>query len=169
MTENEIIPITDVPETAKEKFERERLTRRQALKKFGMTSAMAAFALFSVDDLAHMVGKAIEQKAGDSQVATQVAKEFQSAGIALADGPSGSSCQHCANQLHLDNCYCVDTYSGGGSSPNPTMFQHCNNQTTYNYNTCCNIWCPGGMPVNPNNGPGCPPASSQQPPQGCGC
>jgi len=76
-------------ETALEKFEREQLTRRQALKKFGMTSAMATFALFSVDDLARMVGKAMQQRAVDDKVVEQVAKEFQKAGIAMADLPSG--------------------------------------------------------------------------------
>ena len=77
-------------ETDRDRFERERLSRRQALKRFGMTSAMATFALFSVDDLARMVGKAMQQRAGDNKVAAQVAKEFQSAGIVLANSPSGS-------------------------------------------------------------------------------
>ncbi len=89
MPENEIIPDGEVvPETAKEKFERERLSRRQALKKFGITSAMATFALFSVDDLARMVGKAMQQRAGDNRVVEQIAKEFQQAGIVLADASS---------------------------------------------------------------------------------
>ncbi len=75
-------------ETAHEKFERERLTRRQALKKFGMTSAMATFALFSVDDLARMVGGAMERQARNSKIATLVAQEFQHSGIVLgADMP----------------------------------------------------------------------------------
>ena len=108
-----------VPESAKEKFERERLTRRQALKKFGMTSAMAAFALFSVDDLAHIVGRAMQQRAGDNKVAEQVAREFQQAGIAFAGGlsnPSGTLCQSdydCSgcNSNQIANC-CL-----GGTSP----------------------------------------------------
>ena len=102
MLDNEIIPINEGPETAKEKFERERLTRRQALKKFGMTSAMAAFALFSVDDLARMVGKTMQQRAGDNKVAEQIAQEFQQAGVVMADGtsgciPSSASCLNCVN------------------------------------------------------------------------
>ena len=48
---------------------------------------MAAFALFSMDDLARMVGKAMQQRAGDNRIAGQLAKEFQQAGIALADLP----------------------------------------------------------------------------------
>lgn len=89
---HENFPPNDAPEmapteTAKEKFERERLTRRQALKRFGMTSAMATFALFSVDDLARMVGGAMERQARNSKIATQVAKEFQHSGIALGAEP----------------------------------------------------------------------------------
>ncbi len=76
-------------ETALERFERERLSRRRALKKLGVTAAMATFAMFSVDDLAHMVGAAMKQQAGDSKIAEQIAREFQSAGIAFAGGPSG--------------------------------------------------------------------------------
>ena len=76
------------PETAMERFERERLSRRQALKKFGITSAMATFAMFSVDDLAHMVGKAMQQRASDNKVAQAIAKEFQGAGIAIAGNPA---------------------------------------------------------------------------------
>lgn len=111
MPENELIPNDAAVETAqvetpKEKFERERLSRRQALKKLGITSAMATFALFSVDDLARMVGKAMEQRARDNKVVEQVAKEFQHAGIALADGTSGVTCQHCCDQLTADDAYC---------------------------------------------------------------
>lgn len=91
MPENGIILSDAPPETAKEKFERERLSRRQALKRFGMTSAMATFAMFSVDDLARMVGKAMQQRAGDNKIAAQLAQEFQNAGAAFADGTSGMS------------------------------------------------------------------------------
>lgn len=112
MPENKTILSDDVPETAKEKFERERLSRRQALKRLGMTSAMATFALFSVDDLARMVGKAMQQRAGDNKVAAQLAKEFQQAGIALAGGPA--------------NCYGCCT----GSTGDPTICQDCCDTST---------------------------------------
>ena len=88
LSKNAIIPCNTTPETAKEKFERERITRRQALKRFGMTAGVAALAMFSVDDLAHIVGKAMQQRAGDNKVAAQIAKEFQQAGVAFAN-PSG--------------------------------------------------------------------------------
>lgn len=113
MPNNEIISDEQaVPETDSEKFERERLTRRQALKRFGMTSAMTAFALFSVDDLAHMVGQAMQQQAGDSKIALQIAKEFQTAGVAFAGGgPSGrSGCDLGTDSLSLCECDCNDKY-----------------------------------------------------------
>ena len=119
MPENAIIPEGAAPspkvvvETAKEKFERERLSRRQALKKFGMTSAIATFALFSLDDLARMVGKAMQQRVRDDKVATQVAKELQQAGVVLADTPQ--SCTDCCshnsdsqNQSHQMWCNCIN-------------------------------------------------------------
>ena len=133
MPENAIIPngvIHDgqaLPETVKEKFERERFSRRQALKKFGMTSAMATFALFSVDDLARMVGKAMQQRAGDNEIAGQLAKEFQQAGMAHADLPPyysqiGFICRYQPNTYSNSshNCSgCVDAgcaqYYGSGS------------------------------------------------------
>ena len=106
------------PETAKEKFERERLSRRQALKKLGMTSAMATFALFSVDDLARMVGKAMQQRAGDNRIAGQLAKEFQQAGIALADLPPsyyqiGINCKYNHNSYGGNASSCSDCVTAG--------------------------------------------------------
>ena len=166
------------------RVEQEKMTRRAALRKFGFGAGLAAFSLLGVDDIARMVGKRMERMAGDNKVAGQIAKEFQGAGIAFAAGPSyggggggnpgcgspPSTCQHCANQMHLDNCYCVDTYGGNGlgSNPNPTLYTHCINQMQYNYEGCSNCWCAPNQYPSPSN-PFCPPTSSQQPPQGCNC
>jgi len=115
------------PEMDRERFERERLTRRQALRKFGVTAGMATFAMFSVDDLARMVGKAMQQRAGDSRVAGQVAQEFQQAGIAYAttSGPSAP----CANDPNPSCCDAMQTFKAaylkckksGGSGGDLTM------------------------------------------------
>jgi RecA/RadA recombinase len=142
MPDNAIISIESAPETAletaKEKFERERLTRRQALKRFGMTAGMAAFAMFSVDDLAHIVGKAMQQRAGDNKVAEQIAQEFQQAGVALAANPSGI-CLHCCNQFCDDTnacfgskCSCI-ARGGTGCDAN---FNACINNAKYAFNGC---------------------------------
>ena len=134
-------------ETPLEKFEREQLTRRQALRKFGITSAMATFALFSVDDLARMVGKAMQQRAADNKVAEQVAQEFQHAGIALADGTSGSTCEHCCTQYQYDTtaaiavyCYCA-SHNGQGCY---AVYKQKMNDALYAYNGCETAHCPSG-------------------------
>ena len=145
------VEVRAVAETAQDKFERERLSRRQALKRFGMTSAMATFALFSVDDLARMVGKAMQQRAGDNKVAEQVAKEFQQSGMAFAKPPNrpplpsgcsgdqvGNWCLGYSTTQDCVNC-CDGVYGSGGM---------CSTSNTYiNHQTCINdCWHPGGCP-----------------------
>lgn len=131
-------------ETPAQKFERERMSRRAALRKIGITSGMAVFALFSVDDLARMVGKAMERRAGDNKIADQIAREFQQAGIARASGPS-TTCQHCCNQFCYDQagaiaayCYCASHNGTGCASVYHTMM----NNASYSYNQCYTQHCP---------------------------
>lgn len=140
-----------MPETAKEKFERERMTRRQALKRFGMTSAMTMFAMFSVDDLARVVGKAMQQRAGDNKIAGQIAQEFQQAGVAFAKPsgrpplPSGCSGDQvgnwCLGYPTTSECVscCKGVYNTGGM---------CNlSGTALDLSTCINdCWHPAGYP-----------------------
>lgn len=172
---NETFPQNDPPETAptemttietpREKFERERLTRRQALKRFGMTSAMATFALFSVDDLARMVGGAMERQARNSKIAAQVAQEFQQAGVAFAGGPTspgtsgGVNCADCCNhyQNSHDACYSQWCYCQNYGSSNCNADLHtCNNNALYAYNGCFSTWCqPLGMTCAPLTTPSC--------------
>ncbi len=86
------------PETAREKFEEARLSRRAALRKMGLTTGMAFFGLFAVDDLARIAIKQMEQHKETRQVAETVAKEFKTAGIAFADAGSitlSSACGRC--------------------------------------------------------------------------
>jgi|GEM_PF-1193828 len=132
--------------TALEKFEREQLTRRQALRKFGITSAMATFAMFSVDDLARMVGKAMEQRVGDNKIAGQIAQEFQQAGIALATTDSTYPCTGCSGSCVPDDDYdcvdcdssCVVSYGGFGKKQQAKMPASCKNQNgiTANCEAC---------------------------------
>lgn len=121
-------------ETERERFERERLSRRQALKRFGMTSAMATFALFSVDDLARIVGKAMQQRAGDNKVAEQVAQEFQEAGVAFAGSPStsGPTCSYYTTPARWNCCnnlsYALDV--------NEAWYLRCLNNPAYTADEC---------------------------------
>lgn len=172
-----------------QRVEQEKITRRVALRKLGFGAGLAAFSLLGVDDLARIVGQRMERMAGDNKVANQVAKEFQQAGVAFAvpqqwppgDGcPSGRNygqcsgppvfCQHCADQLNLDNCYCASSYGPNAEypfAPDPIMYQHCSNQAAQNANGCECCWCYNDSPVPADNT--CPPVSSRQPPQGCNC
>lgn len=101
------------------KFEREQLTRRQAIRKLGFGAGAAAFFALSTDDLTHMVGKELQKSAGDNKIANQVAKELNNAGIASADvawpqrlpgncaaGTSGADKQNCCSEDNVTG-YCM--------------------------------------------------------------
>ncbi len=76
-----------------EQIEAERLSRRQALGRIGFLAGAAAVAALTSDELLRKVGAEMQKRAGDSQVANQVAKELRGAGVAMATGqPNGSSC-----------------------------------------------------------------------------
>ncbi|MCX6369365.1 MAG: hypothetical protein NTX57_22055 [Armatimonadetes bacterium] len=64
--------------------EKAKLTRRQALARFGFQAGAAAVAALTADDLLRKVGEEMQKRAGDSEVANAVAKEFKNAGIAFA-------------------------------------------------------------------------------------
>ena len=88
---------------ARKKFEAEKLTRRSALKKFGITTGMSVFGMFAADDLARLVIKKMEQHEETRQIAETVAYEFKNAGVAFADSSiasdpcSGSTQQDCSS------------------------------------------------------------------------
>jgi hypothetical protein len=77
--------------TAAEKLaqmEKEKLTRRQALARFGFQAGAAAVAALTADELLRKVGTEMQRRAGDNRVAQQVAKELNGAGVAFADSVS---------------------------------------------------------------------------------
>jgi hypothetical protein len=82
--------ISDNPQTPREKFEQARLSRRAALRKIGVTSGMAFFGLFAVDDLARLAIKKMEENKQTREIGETVAKEFKTAGIAFADDNGGT-------------------------------------------------------------------------------
>ncbi len=90
-------------ETRLEKFEREQMSRRAALRKIGYTSAMATLAMFGADDVMRLVGRKMEQRARDSQVAEVVARELSGAGVAMA--LNVNPCQNCVTAK--TNCLIV--------------------------------------------------------------
>jgi hypothetical protein len=102
-------------------FEAAQLTRRAALAKFGLRSVAAVLGVLTIDDLARKVGQQMERQAGNNQVASAVAKEFQAAGIAFADdtgasdnpcGPfTGKDCSGCCNSFKIQTLTCCTNYN----------------------------------------------------------
>lgn len=125
-----------------EQIEQERLTRRQALRKLGFGAGLSAFMLLGVDDLARIVGAEMQKRAGDNQIANQIAKEFQSAGIALAsgspgcyNGPSGGTCTGCTSQSSIDDC-CLNSPDPNQCCVNVGYAQKPNDYYQTQHNTC---------------------------------
>jgi len=102
--------------------EQECLTRRAALRKLGFGAGLSAFMLLGVDDLARMVGTKMAQTARDNKTAEQIAKEFQSAGVSLAEGnASGPPCPPLW-------CDCVQTCTGDDGRTLTQCLANCNAQ-----------------------------------------
>ncbi|MGC4046327.1 MAG: hypothetical protein QM758_21260 [Armatimonas sp.] len=70
-----------------EQIETERMNRRQALGRIGFLAGMSAVAAMTSDELLRRVGHEIQKRSSDGQIINAVAKEFQSAGVVLADTP----------------------------------------------------------------------------------
>ncbi len=101
-----------------EQVEQERLTRRAALRKLGFGAGLSAFMLLGVDDLARMVGTKMAQMDGDNKVAGQIAKEFQSAGVAMAAYSPSGCFESCPGHQYADDCEsCCDKYCTNGCDP----------------------------------------------------
>ena len=77
------------PEDTLARMERERMTRRAVLAKAGLRFGLGALALLSVDDLARMVGKHMEQQAKQNALVDSVTRELRGAGLAFAGGDPG--------------------------------------------------------------------------------
>lgn len=76
-----------------EQIEAERLSRRQALGRIGFLAGASAIAALTSDELLRKVGAEMQKRAGDNQIANQVAKELQAAGVANATGTV--ACANC--------------------------------------------------------------------------
>ena len=72
-----------------ERIENERMTRRKALRKFGFTAGMAVFSVLTVDDLARIASKKLQDTEATKGIGDMLAKEFRSAGVAMANPYGG--------------------------------------------------------------------------------
>ncbi|WP_395137584.1 hypothetical protein [Armatimonas sp.] len=131
--------VEEVELTAAEKlaqFEKEKLSRRQALARFGFQAGAAAVAALTADELLRKVGKEMQRRAGDNKVAQQVAREFQQAGVAnavAAESDPGNICL---------NCGCFFCPGGGNTAPPGYVYLPCN-CPIWNGCTRCAFNCPG--------------------------
>jgi hypothetical protein len=93
-----------------------KLTRRQALAKFGFQAGAAAIATLTADDLLRKVGEEMQKRAGDSEVANAVAKEFKNAGVAFAtEAEPSPGCSDCTKDLAF--CHTLSSTPGPGGAP----------------------------------------------------
>lgn len=105
--------------TASEKLaqlEKEKLSRRQALARFGFQAGAAAVAALTADELLRKVGTEMRKRAGDNKVAQQVAKEFSNAGVASAlavkkPGDEGFQPDVCITGPCIFNCYVNNAFT----------------------------------------------------------
>ena len=102
-------------EARRVRFENERMTRRGALRKFGFMAGMAVFATLSVDDLARIAAKKMQEQEATKGIGDTLAKEFRAAGVVLANDDPGnpnpylSDCSGCTGYCIPDADYdCVD-------------------------------------------------------------
>jgi hypothetical protein len=137
------MPENEKTETKLEKFEREQMSRRAALRKMGYTSALATLAMFGVDDVVRLVGQKMQMQARNNQVANIVAQEFANSGIALA---SPSTCQECYNVSFCGYATCNTCTQPGQPGANQ---EQCYNQVAVNFNACIAAHCTGGATGSP--------------------
>lgn len=141
---NAFDPSTATPEelaAAREQFEAEKLTRRSALRKFGITSGMAVFGMFASDDLARMVIQKMEEHKETRQIAETVAYEFKNSGIAFADSSNQPACGY----YNFPGCWnCCHAYNVKMNALNANMdncrqqghtYDYCNNLYNWSTNT----------------------------------
>ena len=138
-------------------FEKEKLTRRQALAKFGFQAGAAAVAALTADDLLRKVGQEMRKRAGDNKVAQQVASEFEKAGVAHAvvvpcapipDICPPTCCERCLGWYNYESAQCGKSYStclnaGGDPASCGANLIYCNAQASFHYSQCKGQ-CPGG-------------------------
>ena len=91
-----------MPEVAADQLAQEKMTRRAALRKFGMVGGMAALSLLTIDDLARVSAKKLEEH----EMTKGLAKDFKNAGVAMADSGGGGFSQGCQGDC-LDICDCA--------------------------------------------------------------
>jgi len=108
---------------ARERFEQERMTRRSALRKIGVTTSIALFGMFAVDDLARLAVRKLEEHKETRGIAETVAREFKTSGVAFAAAGGLSptngckTCECCVSDKLSRLKACDDSYAGCTATP----------------------------------------------------
>ncbi len=81
--------------------------RRSALRKLGMTSGMALFGVFAIDDLARLAVKKLAQHQETKAIADSIAHDFKDMGVAFAadDGCIAGCVEDDTHDCVADDCY----------------------------------------------------------------
>jgi len=101
--------------TSADALAQEKLTRRAALRRIGMTGAMTVLGVLSIDELARVAAKKLDEH----EMTRGLAKDFKNAGVAMA-GPKASSeiiCQGDCNQV----CVCLYQIEIGNCGSKPQL------------------------------------------------
>ncbi|GAB4462898.1 MAG: hypothetical protein OHK0029_30600 [Armatimonadaceae bacterium] len=120
-------------------FEQEKMTRRSLLGRFGFRAAAAAVAAFTADDLLRAVSREMERRAGDSEVAHTVVREFREAGVAFAS-PSGGggNCPGGCNCNETDPNKIKECCGGGTNAEGVSSGKWCkDNRGNQSCAQCC--------------------------------
>lgn len=141
-------------QAAREQLEREKMTRRAALRKLGLTTGMSIFGLFAVDDLARMVISKMQEHEATKKIAEGLAHEFKDAGAVFA--LVAITCDDCCTHRDNQSLNCLEQHShcvadGLGSVFCQNQYDTCKNNMDYDFAHCSAAHCgPGeGCPFPP--------------------
>lgn len=113
--------LTDLEE-ARQRFEQERMSRRAALRKLGISSAATVLGVFAADDLARMAIMVMEQNKVTQRIAEALAHDFKNAGVALAV----TAYDRCMDQTNTAYTICCNTALANDITiptiPNPILY-----------------------------------------------
>ena len=95
----------------REKLEADKMTRRSALRKMGLTSGAVFGMFFAVDDLARLAIKKLEEHRATREIANSVAHDFRNVGIAFGVTGQQLACSGCVAEKYTQYSRCQSTMS----------------------------------------------------------
>jgi hypothetical protein len=91
----------------REKLEADKMTRRSALRKMGLTSGAVFGMFFAVDDLARLAIKKLEEHRATREIANSVAHDFRNVGIAFGVTGQQLACSGCVAEKYTQYSRCT--------------------------------------------------------------